>query len=154
MPDILTATDEVLFTGTGDSCTEVTAFLGGSRAGHTHQWKSRTNDGGYVVTAAGRQWFRPGDTIVRYSDGSYGVRFALGKILGAWAQSFPWDCLVRPTRCASATHAHDPMVDQPCAVPDCGEPIRDREPCYQVTELEGWVCFRHVDPGGPCFYPL
>ncbi|AYF29323.1 hypothetical protein CSH63_17995 [Micromonospora tulbaghiae] len=75
-------------------------------------------------------------------------------LLSAWAQSFPWDCLIRDTTCASATHAHDPMVNQPCAVDGCDEPIRDREACYLVTEQEGWVCWRHVHPDdGPKHYP-
>jgi len=50
--------EAVQFTGSGDSCTEVTAFLGGSSApGHT--WKSRTNDGGYITTLEGDMEFRP-----------------------------------------------------------------------------------------------
>lgn len=56
--------EAVQFTGSGDSCTEVTAFLGGSSApGHT--WKSRTNDGGYITTLEGDMEFRPGDWIIR-----------------------------------------------------------------------------------------
>lgn len=75
-------------------------------------------------------------------------------LMDAWAQSFPWDCLIRETNCASDTHDHDVMVDQPCAVPDCGEPIRDRESCYRVVQMEGYVCWRHVHPDdGPRLYP-
>ncbi|WP_047892556.1 hypothetical protein [Micromonospora sp. RV43] len=76
-------------------------------------------------------------------------------LMSAWAQSFPWDCLIRDTDCSSATHDHHPMVDQPCAVENCREPIRDRESCYMVTEQKGWVCWRHVHPDeGPKPYPL
>jgi hypothetical protein len=67
-------------------------------------------------------------------------------LMGAWAETFPWDCLVRETGCCSPTHAHKPMVDQPCAVEDCQEPLREREVCYLVVEVEGHVCWRHVHP--------
>lgn len=74
-------------------------------------------------------------------------------LLDAWASTQPWDCLVRETTCVSATHSHSPMVDQPCAVEDCREPLRDREVCYYVTQLgrdadghEQAVCWRHVRP--------
>jgi hypothetical protein len=92
--------------------------------------------------------------------------------LDSWAQSFPWDCLVRETNCVSATHDHSPMVGDPCAVPECREPIRERESCYLVTqygrvtgpppqnpqgpvrEREQYVCWRHVHPDeGPKLYP-
>ncbi len=75
-------------------------------------------------------------------------------LMSPWAQSFPWDCLIRDTGCVSATHAHAVMVDQPCAVEDCRKPIRDRESCYRVVEVEGYVCWRHVHPDeGPKPYP-
>jgi hypothetical protein len=75
-------------------------------------------------------------------------------LLDAWAQSFPWDCLIRETTCCSATHNHTPMVGEPCAVENCGEPIRDRESCYRVTQQDGYVCWRHVHPDeGPKLYP-
>jgi hypothetical protein len=74
-------------------------------------------------------------------------------LLDPWAQTFPWDCLIRPTNCVSPTHDHSPMVDDPCAVEDCQEPLKDREVCYAVTQLprghakhERWVCWRHVHP--------
>jgi hypothetical protein len=78
-----------------------------------------------------------------------------------WAQTFPWDCLIRPTSCISPTHDHNPMVGDLCAVEGCGEPLRDRESCYAVIELkrgdakhERWVCWRHVHPDeGPKLYP-
>ena len=39
-------------------------------------------------------------------------------------------------------------------MPECREPIRDRESCYRVTEVEGYVCWRHVHPDeGPKLYP-
>jgi len=84
--------------------------------------------------------------------------------MDAWAETIPWDCLTRDTRCCSATHDHDPMVGDPCAVGDCGEPLVDGETCYAVCELPSfvgppprspagrvrnrirWVCWRHVRP--------
>lgn len=75
-------------------------------------------------------------------------------LMNAWASSFPWDCLIRDTGCVSPTHKHNPMVDQPCAVESCGKPIKERETCYRVTEVEGYVCWRHVHPDeGPKLYP-
>lgn len=73
-------------------------------------------------------------------------------ILHPWAETLPWACLVRPTACISPTHDHSPMVNEPCAVEDCGEPLRENEACYAVVELpraddrERWVCWRHVRP--------
>ena len=82
-------------------------------------------------------------------------------LMDPWAQTTPWDCLIRPTTCISRTHDHDPMVNDPCAVTDCGHLLRDREVCYAVTELgrgkdgrEPWVCWRHVRPDdGPIRIP-
>lgn len=75
-------------------------------------------------------------------------------LMNAWAQSFPWDCLIRETSCVSATHGHAVMVDQPCAVEDCRKPLRDREVCYRVVEVDGYVCWRHVRPDdGPLLVP-
>lgn len=77
-------------------------------------------------------------------------------LLDDWAQSFAWDCLIRETNCASTTHNHAPMVGDLCAVPDCDEPIRERESCYMVTDpdIDGWVCWRHIHPDdGPKLYP-
>lgn len=66
-----------------------------------------------------------------------------------WAETIPWVCLVRPTNCISPDHAHDPMVDDPCAI--CDQPLVIDEVCYAVIELprdardrEQWVCWRHV----------
>lgn len=56
--------DAVQFTGSGESCTEVTVFLGGSHA-PGHRWKSTTNDGGWIVTLEGEMEFQPGDWIIR-----------------------------------------------------------------------------------------
>lgn len=73
-------------------------------------------------------------------------------LMDAWASTIPWDCLVRSTDCCSSTHDHSPMVDDPCAVDSCHEPLREDETCYAVVELgrigdrEQWVCWRHVRP--------
>lgn len=71
-----------------------------------------------------------------------------------WAETTPWDCLIRETGCCSPTHAHSPMVGDRCAWPHCDETLRDREVCYAVIEVtkepgtrgESWVCWRHVRP--------
>jgi len=75
------------------------------------------------------------------------------EIFNAWAESTPWDCLVRETGCVSSTHDHSPMVNQPCAIGRCGEPLLAGETCYAVTQLERgedgheqWACWRHVRP--------
>lgn len=75
------------------------------------------------------------------------------ELLDAWAETTPWDCLVRDTGCVSGTHDHAPLVNQPCAISDCGEPLVAGETCYAVTNLERlpnghepWVCWRHVRP--------
>jgi hypothetical protein len=65
-------------------------------------------------------------------------------LLDAWASTIPWDCLIRETHCCHPVHDHSPMVNDPCAVKDCGKPLLDGEECYAVTQLEGWVCWRHV----------
>lgn len=75
-------------------------------------------------------------------------------LMDAWASTIPWNCLVRATGCvAGPAHNHSPMVNDPCAVDDCREPLRDGETCYAVTQLgrrpdgsEQWVCWRHVRP--------
>lgn len=74
-------------------------------------------------------------------------------LMNPWAETLPWDCLVRQTGCVSSTHDHNPMVDQPCSAPQCDEPLKANEVCYSVTELERdengrepWVCWRHVRP--------
>lgn len=78
-------------------------------------------------------------------------------LLDAWAETLPWDCLIRDTGCVSRTHDHTPMANAPCAIPDCGEPLKPGEVCYAVTQLdrdehgrEQWVCWRHIRPdNGP-----
>jgi hypothetical protein len=68
-------------------------------------------------------------------------------LMDPWAETVPWDCLV-------ATHTHNPMVNDPCAVEDCREPLLAGEVCYAVVEFkrdpetgrERWVCWRHVRP--------
>jgi len=86
-------------------------------------------------------------------------------VLHPWAETTPWECLVRPTNCcAGPEHDHDPMVNDPCAVLDCREPMLAGEVCYAVCEIErrhglppqnpngkarqreAWVCWRHVRP--------
>lgn len=69
----------------------------------------------------------------------------------AWAETLPWDCLIRPTPCISSSHNHTPMVNDPCAHPDCAELLVENEVCYAVVEVprsaegrEVWVCWRHV----------
>lgn len=82
---------------------------------------------------------------------TYTKTFAL---LNPWAETTPWECLVRPTDCCSPTHDHSPMVNDLCAVDGCAEPLLEGEVCYAVTELRRapdgvhpqWVCWRHVRP--------
>lgn len=71
----------------------------------------------------------------------------------AWAETIPWDCLIRDTGCISSTHDHSPMANQPCAIAKCAKPLLPDETCYAVTQLERgedgheqWVCWRHVRP--------
>lgn len=77
-------------------------------------------------------------------------------LMHPWAETVPWDCLVRETNCCSPTHNHSPMVGDLCAVEACGKPLLEDETCYAVTEMERvdgrepWVCWRHVHPdAGP-----
>lgn len=89
---------------------------------------------------------------------TYTKTFAL---MNPWAETLPWACLVRPTNCTSPTHEHTPMVNDPCAVEDCAEPLLEGEACYAVIGLprndrgrEQWVCWRHVRPDeGPIRVP-
>ncbi len=67
-------------------------------------------------------------------------------LLSAWASTLPWVC-------ETPGHQHSPMAGQPCAVEDCREPLKAREECYYVVELdrdaegnEPAVCWRHVRP--------
>jgi hypothetical protein len=56
-------------------------------------------------------------------------------LMDPWAETIPWECLVRETNCcAGPEHDHSPMVDDPCAVEDCREPLRLGETCYAVGE--------------------
>ena len=61
----------VQFVGTGDSCHAVTEFLGGYQSGHTHQWKSNTLDGGFIVTLEGDMEFGVGDWIIKGVKGEF-----------------------------------------------------------------------------------
>jgi len=63
--------DAIQFTGTGDSCAEVTEFPGGPRADHTHLWNSTTNTGGIIKTLEGDMAFRPGDWIIKGVAGEF-----------------------------------------------------------------------------------
>lgn len=62
--------DAVQFLGTGDSCTEVTEFLGGPSSGNC-MWNSTTYTGGVIKTLEGDMAFRPGDWIVRDVAGEF-----------------------------------------------------------------------------------
>lgn len=62
--------EAIHFTGTGESCTAVTAFFGTPYAG-THRWKSTTNHGGWIITPEGEMEFKPGDWIIRGVKGEY-----------------------------------------------------------------------------------
>lgn len=76
-------------------------------------------------------------------------------LLDAWASTLPWE------DCGEVDHRHSPMVNQACAVEDCREPLKAREECYYVTQLdrdadgnEQAVCWRHVRPDqGPIVVP-
>jgi hypothetical protein len=54
----------IQFTGSGESCTAVTEFLGGPLASG-HRWKSTTYDGGWIATLEGEMEFKPTDWIIR-----------------------------------------------------------------------------------------
>lgn len=58
------------FDGTGESCTAVTEFLGGSYAGNA-RWNHTTNTGGVILTLEGEMTFSPGDWIVRGIKGEF-----------------------------------------------------------------------------------
>lgn len=60
--------EAVQFDGSGDSCDEVDRFLG---AATPKQWKTRTNDGGYIITLEGDMEFRPGDWIIKGVKGEF-----------------------------------------------------------------------------------
>ncbi|MGW2721420.1 hypothetical protein [Streptomyces sp. NPDC001492] len=62
--------EAVQFTGTGESCTEITEFLGGSHSGN-QRWNSTTNTGGAILTLEGEMAFGPGDWIVRGVQGEF-----------------------------------------------------------------------------------
>lgn len=80
---------------------------------------------------------------------TYTKTFAL---MDAWAEKTPSACLVRDTTCRQDVHEHHPMVNDPCAVEDCAEPLLIDQTIYAVTHLpmvdghEQWVCWRHVRP--------
>ena len=63
--------EAVQFTGTGESCHEVTLFLGGYQAADTHRWNSTTYSGGVIVTLEGDMAFKPGDWIIKGVKGEF-----------------------------------------------------------------------------------
>ncbi len=70
--------EAVQFTGTPESCSAVTDFLGGPHADN-HSWNPTTTTGGYLTrkTGAGQtladQHFKPGCWIVKRWDGTFQV---------------------------------------------------------------------------------
>jgi hypothetical protein len=62
--------EAVQFSGSGDSCTEVTGFLGGPSSGN-QRWNSTTNTGGVILTLEGEMSFGPGDWIIRGVQGEF-----------------------------------------------------------------------------------
>ena len=62
--------EAIQFSGTGESCTAVGAFLGGPYAGN-QRWNSTTNTGGVILTLEGEMAFVPGDWIIRGVKGEY-----------------------------------------------------------------------------------
>jgi len=62
--------EAVQFTGTGESCTEITEFLGGSHSGN-QRWNSTTNTGGVILTLEGEMAFVPGDWIIKGVAGEF-----------------------------------------------------------------------------------
>lgn len=64
--------EAIQFLGTRQSCTAVTAFLGGAKAGN-HAWRKQSIRGGYVDGASGPLAFYANDFLVRRGDGSIEV---------------------------------------------------------------------------------
>lgn len=62
--------------------------------------------------------------------------------LDPWAQTAPWDCI-------EAGHDHTPRVGDECVITQCRSPLLAGEVAYRVTEVEGYVCWRHVKGGRP-----
>lgn len=72
-------------------------------------------------------------------------------LLDPWASTVPWTCAVDPSSACDCDggcglSGHSPMVGDPCALNACAKPLRQDEECYAVTEIDGWVCWRHVRP--------
>jgi len=57
--------EAVQFLGTGDSCAEVNAFLGGQHDPNIATWKDCTYDGGFIKTKNGDEEFSPSDYIIK-----------------------------------------------------------------------------------------
>lgn len=64
--------DAVQFLGTRQSCTAVTAFLGGAKA-NNHGWRKQSIRGGFVDTEVGAAPFHAQDWIVRAANGTLEV---------------------------------------------------------------------------------
>jgi len=62
--------EAVQFLGTGDSCSEISEFLGGNYA-HNHRWKDITYEGGFIKTLEGDMEFISGDWIIKGIKGEY-----------------------------------------------------------------------------------
>jgi hypothetical protein len=61
-------------------------------------------------------------------------------LLDAWASTTPHE----------RGSGSSPEENDPCAVESCGKSLERDEECYAVTQLEGWVCWRHIRPNdGP-----
>lgn len=85
----------IRFTGTGESCTAVTEFFGGNSRGDNHQWKSCTNDGGWIISPGSRTEFRPGDWIIQddgfhevFTDSTFRAEF---ETIGCDEPELGWD---------------------------------------------------------------
>lgn len=62
--------EAVQFTGTGESCSEVSNFFGGTRT-RIATWKGCTYDGGFINTLEGRMEFGKGDWIIKGVNGEF-----------------------------------------------------------------------------------
>lgn len=62
--------EAIQFDGTGESCSEVAAFLA-DMSGQSCRWKTNTNEGGVTVSLEGEMEFRPGDYIIRGIAGEF-----------------------------------------------------------------------------------
>lgn len=66
--------DAIQFDGTGESCSEVTKFIDGENSpmdGKSHDWKSTTNEGGFINTLEGKMEFSKTDYIIKGIKGEF-----------------------------------------------------------------------------------